>query len=54
MKAYYERRAAEYDDWWLGTGLFASHYRPGWHEEPAALARTLEGLPRARTRRTIA
>ena len=49
MRAYYERRAAEYDDWWLGTGLFANRHRPGWHEEAAALTRTLEALPRART-----
>ncbi len=49
MKAYYERRAAEYDDWWLGTGLFASRHRPGWHEEATALTRTLEALPPART-----
>jgi ubiquinone/menaquinone biosynthesis C-methylase UbiE len=49
VKAYYERRAAEYDDWWLGTGLFANRHRPGWHEERAALTRTLETLPPART-----
>jgi ubiquinone/menaquinone biosynthesis C-methylase UbiE len=49
VKAYYERRAAEYDDWWRGTGLFADRHRPGWHEEAAALTRTLEALPPART-----
>jgi len=49
VRAYYERRAAEYDDWWLGTGLLANRHRPGWHEEAAALTRTLEALPRART-----
>jgi ubiquinone/menaquinone biosynthesis C-methylase UbiE len=49
VKAYYERRAAEYDDWWLGTGLFANRHRPGWHEERAALTQTLETLPPART-----
>jgi ubiquinone/menaquinone biosynthesis C-methylase UbiE len=49
VKAYYERRAPEYDDWWRGTGLFADRDRPGWHEETAALARTLESLPQART-----
>jgi len=49
VKAYYERRAAEYDDWWLGTGLFANRHRPGWHEEAAALTRTLGALPPART-----
>ncbi len=29
MRAYYDRRAAEYDDWWNGTGLFATRDRPG-------------------------
>src|SRR3954463_3450575 len=33
MRAYYEQRAAEYDDWWLGRGVFAERDRPGWHEE---------------------
>ena len=37
MRAYYDARAAEYDDWYLGTGLFASRERPGWHEERDAL-----------------
>ena len=37
MRDYYERRAAEYDDWWLGTGLFAPRSRPGWHEDVDAL-----------------
>jgi ubiquinone/menaquinone biosynthesis C-methylase UbiE len=45
VKAYYERRAAEYDDWWLGTGLFANRHRPGLDEEKAALTRTIEALP---------
>jgi ubiquinone/menaquinone biosynthesis C-methylase UbiE len=49
VKAYYERRAPEYDDWWRGTGLFANRHRPGWHGEAAALARTLEALPASRT-----
>jgi ubiquinone/menaquinone biosynthesis C-methylase UbiE len=49
VKAYYERRAAEYDDWWLGKGLFADRHRPGWHEETAVLAGTLEALLPART-----
>jgi len=49
VKAYYERRAAEYDDWWLGKGLFANRDRPGWDKEAAALTRTLEALPPART-----
>jgi ubiquinone/menaquinone biosynthesis C-methylase UbiE len=49
VKAYYERRAPEYDDWWRGTGRFADRHRPGWHEEAAALAKTLEALAPART-----
>lgn len=32
-RAYYEQRAHEYDDWYLGTGLYAERVRPGWHEE---------------------
>jgi ubiquinone/menaquinone biosynthesis C-methylase UbiE len=49
VKAYYERRAREYDDWWRGTGLFTDRHRPGWHEEAAALTRALEALAAART-----
>ncbi|HSD76574.1 MAG TPA: class I SAM-dependent methyltransferase [Solirubrobacteraceae bacterium] len=48
MRAYYDRRAAEYDDWWLGTGLFAARDRPGWCEEVEALAGVLRALPPAR------
>jgi demethylmenaquinone methyltransferase/2-methoxy-6-polyprenyl-1,4-benzoquinol methylase len=40
-RAYYDRRAAEYDDFYLGTGLFADRARPGWAEELAALRATL-------------
>ena len=49
MRAYYDRRAAEYDDWWLGTGLFAERDRPGWEEEVDALIALLKALPTART-----
>ncbi len=49
MKTYYERRAREYDDWYLGTGRFAERDRPGWDEELDALRRALEALPPART-----
>ena len=44
MRAYYERRAAEYDDWWLGTGLFEQRDRPGWDEDREALIEALEAL----------
>jgi demethylmenaquinone methyltransferase/2-methoxy-6-polyprenyl-1,4-benzoquinol methylase len=49
VKAYYDRRAPEYDDWWLGTGLHANRDRPGWREEVDALFRALAALPPART-----
>ena len=42
---YYEQRAAEYDDWYLGTGLFAARVRPGWHAELEALRARLRSLP---------
>jgi ubiquinone/menaquinone biosynthesis C-methylase UbiE len=48
-KAYYDKRAAEYDDWWRGTGLFSTRERPGWHEEVARLIDVLAGLERAAT-----
>jgi SAM-dependent methyltransferase len=47
--AYYERRAAEYDDWYEGTGLFASRVRPGWHEEVDELVALIRRLPACRT-----
>ena len=49
MKAYYDSRAPEYDEWYLGSGRFAERYRPGWDQEIEALRRTLEALPPART-----
>jgi ubiquinone/menaquinone biosynthesis C-methylase UbiE len=49
VKAYYDRRAPEYDDWWLGTGLHADRDRPGWEEEVEALLGALAALPPART-----
>jgi ubiquinone/menaquinone biosynthesis C-methylase UbiE len=49
VKAYYDRRAAEYDDWLHGTGLYADRRRPGWQEELDALLHALEALPPART-----
>ncbi len=49
MKTYYDRRAREYDDWWLGTGRFVERDRPGWEEEVEALTRALAALPPART-----
>jgi SAM-dependent methyltransferase len=48
-KAYYEQRAGEYDDWWLGTGLFAQRLRPGWSEEVEGLTTLVAALPAAAT-----
>ena len=45
MREYYDRRAAEYDEWYMGTGLFAARERPGWHEEVAALCDAIAALP---------
>lgn len=44
-RSYYAARAPEYDDWWLGTGLFAQPDRPGWAEEVAELIEVVAGLP---------
>jgi len=49
MKAYYERRAPEYDDWYTGSGLYGDRVRPGWREELDALTAALADLPPART-----
>jgi ubiquinone/menaquinone biosynthesis C-methylase UbiE len=49
MRGYYEARANEYDDWWLGTGRFADRERPGWDEDVGALCRALAALEPART-----
>jgi demethylmenaquinone methyltransferase/2-methoxy-6-polyprenyl-1,4-benzoquinol methylase len=49
MRAYYERRAAQYDTWWLGTGLFAERDRPGWDAERDALLERLRAMPPRRT-----
>ena len=49
MKAYYDRRAPEYDDWWLGEGLFADRDRPGWDEERGQLGTVIADLPPLRT-----
>jgi ubiquinone/menaquinone biosynthesis C-methylase UbiE len=49
MRAYYEQRAAEYDDWWLGRAIFATRDRPGWHEEVAAILDAVRALEPTRT-----
>jgi len=49
VEAYYHARAHEYDDWWLGVGLYAVRERPGWEDELAELARLIADLPAVRT-----
>ena len=49
MRAYYEKRAREYDEWWLGTGLFEARDRAGWAAEVTHLIRLVAALPPART-----
>jgi SAM-dependent methyltransferase len=49
MEAYYERRAAEYDDWYLGRGRFADRDRPGFRKEVEDVAATLSSLEPVRT-----
>lgn len=44
MRGYYDQRAGEYDDWWLGTGLFAERVRPGWQDEVTSLIDVLSAL----------
>jgi ubiquinone/menaquinone biosynthesis C-methylase UbiE len=49
VKAYYERRAPEYDEWYRGAGRFAERQRPGWEQEVEALALALAAQRPART-----
>jgi ubiquinone/menaquinone biosynthesis C-methylase UbiE len=49
VKAYYEARAREYDDWWLGRGLYAENRPAIWDEERRLLESWIAGLPPVRT-----
>jgi demethylmenaquinone methyltransferase/2-methoxy-6-polyprenyl-1,4-benzoquinol methylase len=49
VRAYYEARAPEYDDWYEGTGRFAGRDRPAWRELLGELAATLAVLAPAKT-----
>ena len=49
VKAYYDRRAPEYDDWYEGIGLYADRDRPDWDDELEQLGSTLQGLRPVRT-----
>jgi ubiquinone/menaquinone biosynthesis C-methylase UbiE len=48
-KTYYDKRAPEYDDWWLGKGLFARRNRPGWQREVRRLETVVANLPAVST-----
>jgi demethylmenaquinone methyltransferase/2-methoxy-6-polyprenyl-1,4-benzoquinol methylase len=45
VQEYYDRRAPEYDEWYLGTGLYAKRERPGWEDELERLVEALGALP---------
>jgi ubiquinone/menaquinone biosynthesis C-methylase UbiE len=49
MKEYYDTRAPEYDEWYLGVGRFASRGRPGWRDAVEALEQAVAELAPART-----
>jgi ubiquinone/menaquinone biosynthesis C-methylase UbiE len=49
VKAYYDRRAPEYDDWWLGHALYGDRERPGWEDELRLLEGVIQDLPPLRT-----
>jgi demethylmenaquinone methyltransferase/2-methoxy-6-polyprenyl-1,4-benzoquinol methylase len=48
VKEYYDRRAPEYDDWWLGEGLYAP-VPDGWSAERDELMAILAALEPKRT-----
>jgi ubiquinone/menaquinone biosynthesis C-methylase UbiE len=43
-RAYYDKRAPEYDDWYLGEGSYATQVRPGWHEEVEVLRSVVRAI----------
>ena len=49
MKQYYDHRAPEYDDWYLGVGRFARRDRPGWEGDLNELQDDVAALAPART-----
>src|SRR5437763_9703373 len=49
MKQYYDHRAPEYDEWYLGVGRFAQRDRPGWEEDLSKLQGDVAALAPART-----
>jgi ubiquinone/menaquinone biosynthesis C-methylase UbiE len=49
VKEYYDKRAPEYDDWYLGRGLFEPRDRAGWETELEQLFAVIQSLPPRRT-----
>jgi ubiquinone/menaquinone biosynthesis C-methylase UbiE len=49
VKEYYDTRAPEYDDWYLGLGRFDGLERPSWDADVRELERAVAALPPART-----
>jgi ubiquinone/menaquinone biosynthesis C-methylase UbiE len=49
VKEYYDIRAPEYDEWYLGLGRFAERDRPDWHEAVSALEHAVQELEPGRT-----
>jgi ubiquinone/menaquinone biosynthesis C-methylase UbiE len=49
VKAYYDARAPEYDDVWLGQGRFAGRHGTDWFEEVVRLQGLVASLPAATT-----
>jgi ubiquinone/menaquinone biosynthesis C-methylase UbiE len=49
VKAYYDARAPEYDEWYRGLGRFDELDRPQWDEDVRELERAVASLPPKRT-----
>jgi ubiquinone/menaquinone biosynthesis C-methylase UbiE len=49
VKAYYDARAPEYDDVWLGRGRFTNRHATDWFEEVVRLQGAVASLPAAST-----
>ena len=49
MKEYYDTRAPEYDEWYLGLGRFDGLDRPRWDDDVRDVERAVAALPPRRT-----
>jgi demethylmenaquinone methyltransferase/2-methoxy-6-polyprenyl-1,4-benzoquinol methylase len=49
VKAYYDARAREYDEWYEGLGRFDGLDRPRWDDDVRELERVVASLPPLRT-----